>query len=290
MFEKKRSFSSLVALALIPLAMSMAAQAQTSPPSSGYLTDSPDFKSKAIKFAGGDLRHFPSYELFVEGVPNTAPELNLEKNLIIIPEHDYPAWNSDIRVYGVTAAGVDQKLFEQKGEIRPSAGYVNKDDTRRIKFENGSVNRFQKYLVLNNGQAIRDIKADEKTNELVLVTPLSRGATVEVFGLNDADKRVPLWSGKVPGGTTPVPTLPTNGWVEFHDRATCILFNKGDLTAYAASYELHYEGQVTRDYRGLAPTHIRFENIGHHVRTRVQLYAISKTGEKTLLFDGKIRD
>jgi len=29
MFEKKRSFSSLVALALIPLAMSMAAQAQT---------------------------------------------------------------------------------------------------------------------------------------------------------------------------------------------------------------------------------------------------------------------
>ena len=289
MFGKKINLSKLLGLALVPFAISLTAQAQTSPPSGGYYTDAPGFKSKAIKFTGGDLRYFPSYELFVEGVSNKVPELDATNKLVIIPEHDYPDWNSEIRLYGVTADGAGEKLFEQAGVIRPSAGYVNKDNTARIKFESGSVMRFEKYLVLNNGAQIRDLIRDELSNELVLASPLARGSDVEVFGLNAADKRIPLWAGKVPGGSAP-PTQPTNGWVVFHDRATCILFSKGDMTSFAASYELHYDGKVTRDYKGLAPTHIRFENIGYHVRTRVQLYAISRTGDKTLIFDGQIKE
>ncbi|MCT8352520.1 MULTISPECIES: hypothetical protein [Photorhabdus] len=67
----------------------------------------------------------------------------------------------------------------------------------------------------------------------------------------------------------------------------------GDLTGFATSYELRYEGTSIRNYRGLSPTHIRYENIGHHVELRsnygltgkinLMVFCYSKAGITDLL-------
>jgi hypothetical protein len=261
-------------------------------PTGGYYTDAPGNQGKAIKFSAGSLAYYSRYELYIEGVPNTSPEWNVKDKLMFIPVEDYPDWSSDIKLFGIDAAGNGERIFDQPGLSRPSAGYVLDTPQRdRIKFETGEVARFAKYEVVVGAKKYRDITIDGARNELGLPVRLAPRQAVEVFGLNDSDRRIPVFSGLAPAGpVAPIsPVQPTKGWVVFHDVATCILFQKGDMTKFAASYELRYEGKTTREYRGLTPTHIRFEKIGHHVTSEMELYAIAKDGTETLLFKGRIR-
>ncbi|WP_434525330.1 hypothetical protein [Photorhabdus asymbiotica] len=256
-------------------------------PSSGYATDHfyDGAWHRAVKFVEGNVEFFDIYDLIFEGITYQSPPVLPSENMIIVPiAKDEIAWNSKIEIYGAVGIGESEKIFTDGDAVRPYAGEFDLSNPQEpfIIFGGGNVNRFSNYVANINGVEYGGLIIDPQKNSISLLRPLEAGKLI-VFGKTETGKNVIVFEKETEGENKPL-----NGWVEFHDVATCILFRSGDLTRFATSYELRYEGTSTRAYQGLSPTHIRYENIGHHVNTEVELWAYWEDQPNgVLLFKGR---
>ncbi|MQL48438.1 hypothetical protein GEA64_10915 [Photorhabdus khanii] len=256
-------------------------------PSSGYATDHfyDGAWHRAVKFVEGSVEFFDVYDVIFEGITHQSPPILVSENIIIIPlEKDEVAWNSKIEIYGAIGTGESEKIFSDGDAVRPFAGELDTSNPHEplVIFEGGNVSRFSNYTASVNGVEYGGLIIDPQRNSISLLRALEAGK-LHVFGKTETGKNVTVFEKDTEGENKPL-----NGWVELHDVATCILFRSGDLTEFADSYELRYEGTSTHDYRGLSPTHIRYQNIGHHVKTEVELWAYWKDKPNgVLLFKGR---
>ncbi|MCW7764151.1 hypothetical protein [Photorhabdus luminescens] len=256
-------------------------------PSSGYATDHfyDGAWHRAVKFVEGSVEFFDVYDVIFEGITYQSPPILVSENLIIVPiAKDEVAWNSKIEIYGAIGSGESEKIFSDGDATRPFAGELDVSNPQEplVIFGGGNVSRFSNYTASVNGVEYGGLITDPERNSISLLRPIEDGKLM-VFGKTETGKNVIVFEIETEGENKPL-----NGWVEFHDVATCILFRSGDLTGFANSYELRYEGTSTRSYRGLSPTHIRYENIGHHIRTEVELWAYwQDKPDGVLLFKGR---
>ncbi|EYU14671.1 hypothetical protein [Photorhabdus aegyptia] len=256
-------------------------------PSSGYATDHfyDGAWHRAVKFVEGSVEFFDVYDVIFEGITYQSPPILVSENLIIVPiAKDEVAWNSKIEIYGAIGTGESEKIFSDGDAVRPFAGELDVSNPQEplVIFGGGNVSRFPNYTANVNGVEYGGLIIDPEKNSISLLHPIEDGKLM-VFGKTETGKNVIVFEIETEGENKPL-----NGWVEFHDVATCILFRSGDLTGFANSYELRYEGTSTRNYRGLSPTHIRYENIGHHVKTEVELWAYwQDKPDGVLLFKGR---
>ncbi|EBQ5939551.1 hypothetical protein C9Q78_24570 [Salmonella enterica subsp. enterica serovar Enteritidis] len=229
--------------------------ANSEKPRNGYLTDYQynGVWRKGIKFPEGKLSYYDQYDIVIEGITWQSPEQIDSENIILVPAEEDIVWNSRIGIYGSRGSEASETVYLEGTEIKPFGG--------------------KKYT---------DLPVDSANNAIGLTVKMGEYDGVVLSGLNDRSQPVTIFEKD--GENKPL-----QGFVIFHgSTSTCIMFRKGDLTAFAAGYKLYYEDTFTTASINLEPIHIRFESVGKNIRTEVRLVALDSNGaEGETLFRGR---
>ncbi len=260
-------------------------ESKSEKPGGGYLTDYQHDGAwrKGIKFPSGKLSYYEQYDIVVEGTTWQKPEQIDSENIILIPAQEDIVWNSKIGIYGSRGTEASETVYMDGTEVKPFGGKIdNSGALTRIVFEEGSVTRYNNYQAVINGHKYTDLPKDTENNAIGLTVKIDEYAGVVLSGLNDRSQPVTVFEKDSDN-------KPLQGFVIFHgDTSTCIMFRKGDLTAFSAGYKLYYEDTSTTASINLEPIHIRFESVGKNIRTEVRLVALNSDGQDgETLFQGR---
>ncbi len=259
--------------------------ANSEKPRNGYLTDYQynGVWRKGIKFPEGKLSYYDQYDIVIEGITWQSPEQIDSENIILVPAEEDIVWNSWIGIYGSRGSEASETVYLEGTEIKPFGGKIDNSGTQtRVVFEEGSVTRYNNYQAVIGGKKYTDLPVDSANNAIGLTVKMGEYDGVVLSGLNDRSQPVTIFEKD--GENKPL-----QGFVIFHgSTSTCIMFRKGDLTAFAAGYKLYYEDTFTTASINLEPIHIRFESVGKNIRTEVRLVALDSNGaEGETLFRGR---